>query len=749
MKHALVSLLMLSSCTSPPPFELPLIDVGNPSPAVDAGAIPEVDAQDAELDLERVDASEDLRAIAPSQIRANVDDFVLLDGSQSTGAIAYQWSFGNGEGWGKPRTMDSATVQYGTPGRYLAELTVYDVAGNADRTTVSVAITAPRLFEPQQSSTVIAVDNKHRAAIVSRESNQLIVAKRNDQTGTWRVEKRLVTDSAPRSLGQLDEWLVVACQDSGTVLFHPKSLAEVTLRVFLPDASRPFGVATVGDAAFVTLQSTGEIARMEFNPNGVPETVATARIIDDPRGIAALPDGRLLVSRWRSPDDRGEVAVVSPDLQDVVVVPIPYDERPAEAGVAGLPSYLGAAAVSPGGTYAALPSLQANVRRGPRLDGEPLTPDVMFRGVMSILDVDLGTQQRRVQWPAFGLASAATYSYHGDFLWVAMRGNRAVVRYDALRDQTAEILSDVGHTVEGVAVTDDDQFLLVHAADSRQLVVFETNGLAAPTEVGRLALLEGELPDDEILRGRQVFNDAQDPRVSGSPTIACAQCHLDGESDRRVWDFTGRSGGLRNTKSLRGLDDPGPLGWAGEFDEIQDYERIIREFFAGSGLMNDVDYVAGTRAQPLGDAKAGFSADLDALAAYVRSIGPPLGSPHRSGGSLTPAAQAGEAVFASAGCGECHAAPRFTDSAFDPPANPRLHDVGTLTAASGGGLTGLSTPSLRGVWSSPPYLHDGAAATLHEVVTVRNQSDRHGVTSTLTPIELDQLVEYIQSLDHR
>lgn len=82
-----------------------------------------------------------------------------------------------------------------------------------------------------------------------------------------------------------------------------------------------------------------------------------------------------------------------------------------------------------------------------------------------------------------------------------------------------------------------------------------------------------------------------------------------------------------------------------------------------------------------------------------------------------------------------------------------LHDVGTITPASGARrgapLTGLDTPTLRGLWRSAPYLHDGSAPTLRDVLTTRNAGDRHGTTSTLSAAELDDLIAYLLCLDGR
>ena len=61
-------------------------------------------------------------------------------------------------------------------------------------------------------------------------------------------------------------------------------------------------------------------------------------------------------------------------------------------------------------------------------------------------------------------------------------------------------------------------------------------------------------------------------------------------------------------------------------------------------------------------------------------------------------------------------------------------------------LTGLDTPTLKGIWETAPYLHDGSAATLLDVLTAQNRNDRHGVTSTLDDVELGQLVAYLSQV---
>src|SRR4029077_17155885 len=128
----------------------------------------------------------------------------------------------------------------------------------------------------------------------------------------------------------------------------------------------------------------------------------------------------------------------------------------------------------------------------------------------------------------------------------------------------------------------------------------------------------------------------------------------------------------------------------------------------------------GTRSQPVGDPKAGLSADLDALAAYVSSLTKNGDSPDRNAdGSFTSAALAGQSVFQQQNCVQCHSGSQFTDSALNV-----FHDVGTLKPSSGkrlgATLTGLDTPTLRGLWATAPYLHDGSAPTLEAAISAHS-----------------------------
>ncbi len=89
------------------------------------------------------------------------------------------------------------------------------------------------------------------------------------------------------------------------------------------------------------------------------------------------------------------------------------------------------------------------------------------------------------------------------------------------------------------------------------------------------------------------------------------------------------------------------------------------------------------------------------------------------------------------GCADCHKPGLFTDL--------KSYNVGTIGRFDHP-TNRFDTPSLVEVWRSGPYLHDGSAATIRDVVTTRNPDDQHGNVSHLTQEQIDDLAAYVLSL---
>lgn len=720
--------------------------------APDSGSEVDLNDHDSGPDVSDLGADSgttELRANAGVSLYALVGDEVVLDASASTGAVEYEWNFGDGNGWDEPRDTPVATTTYTQPGRYQAVLTAYDAEGRKKTDSAVISVTHPAEWEPVQSGTIALLgDSTFAVAVPDADQVSGFVAGQEGFSRAFTVD---CPGAATVATGEGGFW--ATCQRSDELVFI-ESVDDVwsTERVALDYGSNPYGVVADDGDVWVTAWGDGEL--LKLSADSPPEVIAE---VPDARHLALLPDGRVSVSRWRSPDERGELYIVGAETE---VWPLRFDPQPAsDTETGGVPSYLGPLAVSPTGREAAVPSLQANIDHGLFRNGQKHTHENLMRAVVSFVDLESGSEKadRRKQYDDRGFANHAVFSRRGDFLWVAMRGNRTIERYDMLNSGESGTIFEVGFAPESIALSSDGDRLFVDASLSREVRVYDVSDVAAaidPVEVVSTVANE-PLPAD-VLRGKILFNDAQDPRLTLDGYVACAHCHLDGLSDNRTWDFTDRGEGLRNTTSLVGRagDEHGPIHWSGNFDEIHDFEHDIRGPFAGAGLMTDDEFTEGNRADPLGDSKAGISEDLDALAAYLGSLDGYLSSPHRAAdGSLSTAAQAGKAIFesAEAGCTTCHAGPHLTDSQWVSPRVPLLHDVGTLTMASGerlgDTLIGIDTPTLFGLWNSGPYLHDGSAADLLAVLVEHNVSDSHGKTSHLTEDELSQLVEYLLSLD--
>jgi cytochrome c peroxidase len=220
----------------------------------------------------------------------------------------------------------------------------------------------------------------------------------------------------------------------------------------------------------------------------------------------------------------------------------------------------------------------------------------------------------------------------------------------------------------------------------------------------------------------------------------------------------------------------------------------MKEFVPG-GLDPDADCSKldeqGTRSQACID-KAG---DIAAkLIAYIKTLDPPQSSFDQ--GTMSPAALRGEKLFqGKGGCIECHGGPLFTDNLthntgvpqvkFEspyraagnettsddkgaPPPPPDPGCAGTPTpagcdAAPPQSSAFVNTPQLRDLKNTAPYMHNGAFATLEQVVRFYNGpplSNEAGTmpanlasdpSSTLAPLnlskdEMHDLVAYLESL---
>jgi YVTN family beta-propeller protein len=681
----------------------------------------------------------------------------------------YRWNFGDGTPTTEWSSSASATHQFAGPGVYYVTVTVTDDRGIEHTQTIVQTIHLAATARAAVASSNIAYETPavggSRIWVVNADNNSVSAF----DAATYAKITEITVGSQPRAIAVAPNgnlWVTNRGNWSVSVI-DPASLSVIRT-ITLARASQPYGIAFApgSNLAYIALGATGNLVRYDATAYSNQGTLAVGQ---HARHVSVSGDGsRVYVSRFITPPQPGEsTAVVGGTVGDVpvggevvVASTVPYlvertialrhsDLEDFENQGSGVPNYLGPTTISPDGTQAWVPSKQDNIGRGMLRSGEQLDFQNTVRAISSRIDLttQLEDYGSRVDHDDSSLATAAVYDRHGVYLFVALETSQEVAVLDA-HGGYERFRFDAGRAPQGLALSADGRTLYVNNFMDRTIGVFDLSPLVdeGRSEVAPQAVLNAvatEALSAQVLRGKQLFYDARDPRLSRDRYMSCATCHNDGESDGRVWDLTGFGEGLRNTIALRGRASMGHgfLHWTANFDELQDFEGQIRGLGGGTGLMADADYFAGTRSQTLGDPKAGVSADLDALAAYVQSLNTFAESPFRSGTSLTPEAAAGKLVFQNSGCVSCHAGPGFTGSGA-----ATLVDVGTIKPTSGqrlnGPLTGLDIPTLRDVWATAPYLHDGSAPTLRDAI-----SAHAGVT--VSGVDLDNLAEYVRQIGSR
>ncbi len=674
----------------------------------------------------------------------------------------YKWNFGDGTPETAWLTTTAISHTYAGPGRYLVTLTATDDTGITITSTFYQAVYAAlTTLKPAASSSIVyehPATGNDRVWCVNPDNNSVTAF---DTVSRARYAE-ITVGSAPRSLALApDGRLWVTNVDTGTISIINTTTRAVAATVTLAYGSRPFGIVfdPAATAAWVALESTGKVLKLN------PSTGAQLASVDAGGPVRHLSisadSARVYATRFITPRVPGEntaTPVLTGTGGQVVVIGTtalavertillnPSTAADTSTSARGLPNYLGAPVISPDGLSAWVPSKQDNIQRGTFRDGLPLNHENTVRAIASRLDLTAQAEHlpSRVDFDNAGMPSAAAYDPWGIYVFTALEASRAVAIVDAW-SRNEIIRFPAGRAPQGVVVSPDGNTLYVQNFMDRSITVHDVSGIAqgggtAPTTTATLNTVTTEKLTAQVLQGKQLFYDAQDPRLALQQYISCAICHNDAGHDGRVWDLTNFGEGLRNTITLKGHASQGMLHWSGNFDEVQDFEGQIRSLAGGTGLMTDTQFSTGTRNQPLGDPKAGVSADLDALAAYVKSLTTTGNSPNRTtAGALSTTAAAGQQIFRAQNCASCHSGTGFTNSALNV-----FADIGTLKPSSGqrlgAALTGLDVPTLRGTWATGPYLHDGSATTLSDAITAHK-----GVT--LTASDLSYLAAFVGSLD--
>lgn len=223
--------------------------------------------------------------------------------------------------------------------------------------------------------------------------------------------------------------------------------------------------------------------------------------------------------------------------------------------------------------------------------------------------------------------------------------------------------------------------------------------------------LSEELSMSEVRRGEFLFNDAS---FCYQSWMSCASCHPDTRTDGINWDLL--NDGFGNPKQAKNMLYT---------------HRTPPTTVTGCRPSAEVSVRAGINFL-MATLPESYAQAIDQYLIHL----PQTPSPALESGKLSMSALRGQLVFEKAKCSHCHSGEYFTDM--------KLHNIGTGVGREA--EQKFDTPTLREVWRTRPYLHDGRALTLESIFKEHDLKDRHGKTESLTPEEFSDPMEFLRSL---
>jgi len=556
-------------------------------------------------------------------------------------------------------------------------------------------------------------------------------------TATQKVLRTIAVPMDPTAIavtGDGSRCLVVGGVPDGRLCVVDLAAGRVAKTLSVGHSPSAVTLSPDGKTAYVCNQFTDDVAVVDLAGGKVTARVRVAR---QPVAAAITPDGRWLFVANLLP-----AGAANGDYSSAVVSVIDTATRKVIRNVALPNGSMGVRGicVSPDGAFVyvthilgryQLPTTQLE-RGWVNTNALSVIDAAAAKLVNTVLldDVDLGAAN------PWGVACTAD----GKTLCVALSGTHqvAVIDRQGMHERlkqaaTGQRVTDVTASAEDVP--NDLAFLV----DLKRRIDLAGNGPRGLAVVGRTIYVAEYFSDtlgvvdiDSKARrnarsialgpkqpmtverkGEMFFHDAH---LCFQMWQSCASCHpADARADGLNWDLLNDGlGNPKNTKSLLLSHRTPPAMVTGV--------RPTAEAAVRAGIRH-IQFAV----RPDEDAQA--------IDAYLKSL-KPVPSPYRGGGRLQAAIRRGEKLFESAGCAHCHPAPLYTDM--------KKHDAGLGLGREAG--TAFDTPTLVEVWRTAPYLHDGRAVTIEEVLTKYNPQDKHGKTSNLTPEEIADLAAYIRSL---
>jgi len=278
----------------------------------------------------------------------------------------------------------------------------------------------------------------------------------------------------------------------------------------------------------------------------------------------------------------------------------------------------------------------------------------------------------------------------------------------------------------------------------------QTGALPSPTPANNEPVAPLPAPaagdPERIALGQRLF---EDPRLSRDGSRSCLTCHdtRDNGATRRALDLSLDGKPLHlNTLTVFNAAASFRLSWTGNSRTFEDQARrsILSPRIMGSTMPEvSAKLDADPEIRRLFERAYGRPPDeaavLDAIAAYERSLLTPGSRFDRwlqgDATALSADELTGYRLFKSLGCVSCHQGVNIGGNLFE--RHGIFHPLGSPEPVI------LRVPSLRNVAETPPYFHDGSAATLEDAVEKMGYAQ---LNTLLQPDEVEDIVAFLKTL---
>ena len=560
--------------------------------------------------------------------------------------------------------------------------------------------------------------------VLTPDDQWLVTANQTSHTlSVLRLSDGQVTDEAacgkrPTALAITPDGkqVLVVCSYSGEVITFELAAGRLTRRSSLAVGFEPYGIALSpdGKTAYVSQSMGGAVAVVDVAAGSIKHTLEVGPW---PRHLAVSPDGsRLAVGV------NGDRTVAVVDIQAGKVL-FNEDFGGINAGQMQV-SKDNQKVYFPWMVYRHNPIDRFNIQRGWVLGSrigrvnlqkselrEAITLDVPGEAVADPHGLALTSDESKLVCSAAGSQELLVYQLSA-LRFQSIGGPGDHIESDLRRSDRFWRLPLSGRPM-GLRLSSDDRRVYVanYLTNEVQEIDLQLRKVTRNLQLGDVVAW------DKTRQGEAVFYDG---KRSLDQWYSCHTCHWEGGTNAVTMDTRndGSDHTFKTVLPLLHVADTAPWTWHGwQKDLSAAMHKSLTDTMLGPQPSN---------------------ADVQSMISFLQAL-PSAPNPHRqSDGSLSAAAQRGQALFQSsrAGCATCHTGPHFTDG--------QIHDVGL--GSSKDRFQGYNTPSLNGLYRRVKFLHHGFSKSLQETLTEYHKPHELGEGPELKAEELSDLIEYLKSL---